>query len=56
VLLDATDLTLDEVIDTITRLARERSALACAGGDKQLIPNGHGRLSSLHGSLGEGAE
>ena len=31
VLLDATDLTLDEVIDTITRLARERSALACAG-------------------------
>jgi CMP/dCMP kinase len=31
VLLDATDMTLDEVIDTITRLARERSALACAG-------------------------
>jgi cytidylate kinase len=30
VLLDATDLTLDEVIDAITRLARERSALACA--------------------------
>lgn len=55
VLLDATDLTLDEVIDTITRLARERSVLACAG-DKQLIPNGHGRLSSLHGSLGEEAE
>lgn len=31
VLIDATDLTLDEVIATITRLARERSALACAG-------------------------
>jgi cytidylate kinase len=30
-LLDATDLTLDEVIETIARLARERSALACAG-------------------------
>ena len=31
VLIDATDLTLDEVIAEITRLARERSALACAG-------------------------
>lgn len=31
VLLDATDLTLEQVIDTIARLARERSALACAG-------------------------
>jgi cytidylate kinase len=30
-LIDATDLSLDEVIDTITRLARERSLLACAG-------------------------
>jgi len=30
-LLDATDLTLDEVIEEITRLARERSQLACAG-------------------------
>jgi cytidylate kinase len=34
VLLDATDLTLDEVIAEITRLARERSALACAGNAK----------------------
>jgi cytidylate kinase len=31
VLIDATDLTLDEVIGEITRLARERSTLACAG-------------------------
>jgi cytidylate kinase len=31
VLIDATDLTLDEVIGEITRLARKRSALACAG-------------------------
>ena len=31
VLIDATDQTLDEVIGEITRLARERSALACAG-------------------------
>jgi cytidylate kinase len=31
VLLDATDLTLAEVIDEISRLARERSELACAG-------------------------
>lgn len=31
VLIDATDLTLDEVVVEITRLARERSALACAG-------------------------
>jgi CMP/dCMP kinase len=31
VLIDATDMTLDEVIAEITRLARERSALACAG-------------------------
>ena len=30
-LLDATDLTLDEVIDEIARLARERRPLACAG-------------------------
>ena len=30
-LLDATDLTLDEVVEEIARLARERSALACAG-------------------------
>ena len=30
-LLDATDLTLDEVIGSISRLARERNALACAG-------------------------
>jgi CMP/dCMP kinase len=34
VLIDATDLTLDEVIGTITRLARERTALACAGETK----------------------
>jgi cytidylate kinase len=32
VLLDATDLTLPEVINAITRLARERSPLARAGG------------------------
>ncbi|HWG01162.1 MAG TPA: (d)CMP kinase [Trebonia sp.] len=31
VLIDATDMTLDAVIGEITRLARERSALACAG-------------------------
>ncbi len=31
VLLDATDRTLPEVIEEITRLARERSELACAG-------------------------
>ena len=31
VLIDATDLTLDEVIREITTLARERSALACTG-------------------------
>jgi cytidylate kinase len=31
VLLDATDLTLDEVIQKIAKLARERCALACAG-------------------------
>lgn len=31
ILLDATDLTLDEVIREITGLARERSAFACAG-------------------------
>jgi CMP/dCMP kinase len=31
VYMDATDLTLTEVIDQITRLARERSGLACAG-------------------------
>ena len=31
ILLDATDLTLAEVIDEISRLARERSELACAG-------------------------
>ena len=31
VLLDATDLTLAEVIEEIARLARERSELACAG-------------------------
>lgn len=31
ILLDATDLTLDEVIREITTLARERSALACTG-------------------------
>jgi cytidylate kinase len=31
VLIDATDLTLDQVIQWITRLARERSELACAG-------------------------
>jgi cytidylate kinase len=31
VLLDATDFTLAEVIEQITRLARERSELACAG-------------------------
>ena len=30
-LLDATDLTLEQVIGKITRLARERSNLACAG-------------------------
>jgi cytidylate kinase len=30
-LLDATDLTLDQVIEKIARLARERGALACAG-------------------------
>jgi CMP/dCMP kinase len=30
-LLDATDLTLDEVIEAITRLARQRSPLVCAG-------------------------
>jgi cytidylate kinase len=30
-LLDATDLTLERVIEEITRLARERSRLACAG-------------------------
>jgi cytidylate kinase len=35
VLIDATDLTLDEVIGKITRLARERSALACAGDAKK---------------------
>jgi len=32
VLLDATDLTLPEVINAITRLARERAPLARAGG------------------------
>jgi len=32
VLLDATDLTLPEVIGAITRLARERAPLARAGG------------------------
>ena len=31
VYVDATDLTLAEVVDEITRLARERSELACAG-------------------------
>jgi cytidylate kinase len=31
VLVDATDLTLAAVIDSITALARERSELACAG-------------------------
>ena len=31
VLLDATDLTLERVIEEITRLARERDVLACAG-------------------------
>jgi hypothetical protein len=31
VLIDTTDLTLDAVIEAITRLARERSALAGAG-------------------------
>ena len=31
VLLDATDLTLEQVIEEIARLARERSDLACAG-------------------------
>jgi cytidylate kinase len=31
VLVDATDLSLDQVIEEITRLARERSDLACAG-------------------------
>jgi CMP/dCMP kinase len=30
-LLDATDLTLEQVIEEIVRLARERSAMACAG-------------------------
>jgi CMP/dCMP kinase len=30
-LLDATDLTLDQVVEEITRLAREHSELACAG-------------------------
>jgi CMP/dCMP kinase len=30
-LLDATDLTLEQVIEEITRLARERSVMACAG-------------------------
>jgi CMP/dCMP kinase len=30
-LLDATELTLDQVIDEIARLARERAGLACAG-------------------------
>ena len=30
-LLDATDLTLEQVIEEIARLARERSGLACAG-------------------------
>jgi len=30
-LLDATDLTLDQVIEEIARLARERAGLACAG-------------------------
>ncbi|HTR93752.1 MAG TPA: (d)CMP kinase [Trebonia sp.] len=30
-LLDATDLTLDQVIEEIARLARERTGLACAG-------------------------
>ena len=34
-LLDATDLTLEQVIEEITRLARERSELACAG-DKSI--------------------
>ena len=34
-LLDATDLTLEQVIDEITRLARARSELACAG-DKSI--------------------
>ena len=34
-LLDATDLTLEQVIEEITRLARERSQLACAG-DKSI--------------------
>jgi cytidylate kinase len=33
-LLDATDLTLEQVIGKITRLARERDALAGAGGQK----------------------
>jgi cytidylate kinase len=32
VLLDATDLKLSEVVSAITRLARERAPLACAGG------------------------
>ena len=34
-LLDATDLTLEQVIEEIARLARERSVLACAG-DKSI--------------------
>ena len=34
-LLDATDLTLEQVIEEVTRLARERSELACAG-DKSI--------------------
>jgi CMP/dCMP kinase len=34
-LLDATDLTLEQVIEEITRMARERSELACAG-DKSI--------------------
>jgi cytidylate kinase len=32
VLIDSTNLTLSEVIETIARLARERTQLACAGG------------------------
>jgi cytidylate kinase len=41
VLLDATELTLVEVIEEITRLARERGELACTG-DKSFITNGRG--------------
>lgn len=39
VLIDATDLTLAEVIDAIAGLARERQPLACAGGKEQLMQN-----------------